>query len=69
VFPYYSAPLATARSPQTPYLKRPISTATGWANYVHFRPAGHHRGITSGIHTAQLPFLGVPIERKCKEID
>jgi hypothetical protein len=38
-------------------------------SYVRFRSAGHHRGITSGIHKAKLPFLGVPVAPKLKHLD
>jgi hypothetical protein len=36
---------------------------------LHFRSAGYHRGITSGIHTAKLPFLGVQVAPKLKHLD
>jgi hypothetical protein len=41
----------------------------GCATYVQCRPAGYHRGITSGIHTALSPFLGVQVAPKLKHLD
>jgi hypothetical protein len=45
---------------------RTFSPVVGWASYV---PAGYHRGITLGIYTANLPFLGVQVAPKLKHLD
>jgi len=46
-----------------------VAFGIGCASYVHFRSAGYHRGITSGIHTAMLLFFGVQVAPKCKHLD
>jgi len=46
-----------------------VQSVIGCATFVHFQPAGHHRGITSGIHTANLRSLSVQVAPKCKHLD
>ena len=48
---------------------RKFRLVAGCASYAHFQPAGHHRGITSGIHKANMRFLGVQVAPKCKHLD